>query len=315
MVRRIGRGVDHLPRVLPVPAARRLRLLRLDDAQARAAPAGRAAHRAARREPRLAADHSRRGVEAGRRRGPDVAHPGLARPSPSGCPTSCSPPPARWCRRGSRAPSRRAPSTACSRCRTSPRCSRSSPIRSRSSRGSRRRIQSWGWSAGYVAVRRCCAPAPPSTALREQPRRSPARADGSDGPRRTRRPPPAPPATTRCGCCSPAMGSFMLLAVTNHITHDVASVPFLWILPLTLYLLTFILCFEGARLVPAPHLPRAAARGRGRDGVGAARRARHRGHQGGGAALLRRSLRDVHVLPRRARRDEARAALPHAAST
>jgi hypothetical protein len=42
-----------------------------------------------------------------------------------------------------------------------------------------------------------------------------------------------------------AMGAGMLLAVTNHITHDVASVPFLWILPLTLYLLTFILCFEG----------------------------------------------------------------------
>jgi predicted O-methyltransferase YrrM len=42
-----------------------------------------------------------------------------------------------------------------------------------------------------------------------------------------------------------AMGSFMLLAVTNHITHDVASVPFLWILPLTLYLVSFILCFEG----------------------------------------------------------------------
>jgi SAM-dependent methyltransferase len=42
-----------------------------------------------------------------------------------------------------------------------------------------------------------------------------------------------------------AMGSFMLLAVTNHITHDVASVPFLWILPLTIYLITFILSFEG----------------------------------------------------------------------
>lgn len=42
-----------------------------------------------------------------------------------------------------------------------------------------------------------------------------------------------------------AMGSFMLLAVTNHITHDVASVPFLWILPLTIYLVSFILCFEG----------------------------------------------------------------------
>ena len=41
------------------------------------------------------------------------------------------------------------------------------------------------------------------------------------------------------------MGAFMLLAVTNHITHDLASVPFLWILPLSLYLVTFILCFEG----------------------------------------------------------------------
>ncbi len=42
-----------------------------------------------------------------------------------------------------------------------------------------------------------------------------------------------------------AIGSLMLLTVTNHITHDIASAPFLWILPLTLYLLTFILCFEG----------------------------------------------------------------------
>ncbi len=42
-----------------------------------------------------------------------------------------------------------------------------------------------------------------------------------------------------------AMGAFMLLAVTNHVTHDLASIPFLWILPLSLYLVTFILCFEG----------------------------------------------------------------------
>jgi hypothetical protein len=42
-----------------------------------------------------------------------------------------------------------------------------------------------------------------------------------------------------------AMGSATLISVTNHITHDVASVPFLWILPLTIYLITFILCFEG----------------------------------------------------------------------
>jgi len=42
-----------------------------------------------------------------------------------------------------------------------------------------------------------------------------------------------------------ALGSVMLLATTSHITQNVASVPFLWVLPLSLYLLTFILAFEG----------------------------------------------------------------------
>ena len=42
-----------------------------------------------------------------------------------------------------------------------------------------------------------------------------------------------------------AAGSMLLLSVSNHITQNVASVPLLWILPLTLYLLTFILTFDG----------------------------------------------------------------------
>jgi hypothetical protein len=42
-----------------------------------------------------------------------------------------------------------------------------------------------------------------------------------------------------------ALGSMMLLSVTNHITQNIASVPFLWLLPLSVYLLTFILCFDG----------------------------------------------------------------------
>jgi len=42
-----------------------------------------------------------------------------------------------------------------------------------------------------------------------------------------------------------ATGSMMLLAVTNHLTQNVASVPLLWLVPLTLYLGTFILAFEG----------------------------------------------------------------------
>lgn len=44
-----------------------------------------------------------------------------------------------------------------------------------------------------------------------------------------------------------AMASWLLVAITNHITQNVAAIPFLWIVPLTLYLLTFVLCFESDR--------------------------------------------------------------------
>jgi hypothetical protein len=41
--------------------------------------------------------------------------------------------------------------------------------------------------------------------------------------------------------------SVMLLATTNEVCMDIAVVPFLWIVPLTLYLLSFILTFESDR--------------------------------------------------------------------
>lgn len=40
-----------------------------------------------------------------------------------------------------------------------------------------------------------------------------------------------------------ALGSALLLIYTTYITQDVAPVPFLWVLPLSLYLLSFCLCF------------------------------------------------------------------------
>jgi len=40
--------------------------------------------------------------------------------------------------------------------------------------------------------------------------------------------------------------SVMLLATTNLITQDIANIPFLWMLPLAVYLVSFILCFESA---------------------------------------------------------------------
>ena len=42
-----------------------------------------------------------------------------------------------------------------------------------------------------------------------------------------------------------ALGSVLLLATTSHITENIASVPFLWVLPLSLYLLSFVVAFEG----------------------------------------------------------------------
>ena len=44
----------------------------------------------------------------------------------------------------------------------------------------------------------------------------------------------------------PALASVMLLAVTNHVCQDIAVIPFLWVLPLSLYLLSFIICFDRA---------------------------------------------------------------------
>lgn len=44
-----------------------------------------------------------------------------------------------------------------------------------------------------------------------------------------------------------AAASAMLLATTNRLTQDIAVIPFLWVLPLSLYLLSFILTFDHDR--------------------------------------------------------------------
>ena len=58
-------------------------------------------------------------------------------------------------------------------------------------------------------------------------------------------PEPAPSARRRLlWFALAACASMMLLAATNQICQEVASFPFLWVLPLSLYLLSFIFCFE-----------------------------------------------------------------------
>lgn len=57
--------------------------------------------------------------------------------------------------------------------------------------------------------------------------------------------PDSTPAWTRAAWIGlPALASVMLLVVTNHVCQDIAVVPFLWVLPLSLYLASFIVCFD-----------------------------------------------------------------------
>ena len=101
------------------------------------------------------------------------------------------------------------------------------------------RVQSFGWSAGYVVFVVVCICAGVYSLRAHTAALSEAITQKVDD--------SPPPTWAHYGMwlLLSAMGSFMLLAVTNHITHDVASVPFLWLLPLTIYLIKFILCFEG----------------------------------------------------------------------
>ncbi len=45
----------------------------------------------------------------------------------------------------------------------------------------------------------------------------------------------------------PACASVLLLAMTNKLCQDIAVVPLLWVLPLSIYLLSFIVCFDSPR--------------------------------------------------------------------
>ncbi len=78
-------------------------------------------------------------------------------------------------------------------------------------------------------------------------------ASRADGPPAlgTDRAPPTPWRVRTGWILLAAAPSSLLLGVTSHITSDVASVPFLWIPPLALYLLTFVIAFQD-RPVVAP---------------------------------------------------------------
>jgi hypothetical protein len=102
--------------------------------------------------------------------------------------------------------------------------------------------QGFAWTSGFLLFAVGCA----STAVlvgRTSPAEGRAGASvaaPSDGPR--------PTLGQRALWLSLAMiASVLLLATTSQISLEVAVIPFLWMLPLALYLLSFVLCFEYER--------------------------------------------------------------------
>ena len=98
-------------------------------------------------------------------------------------------------------------------------------------------VQAWMWSALYVAFTILCG----ITAWRFRANVPPAgEPDADDSPRPTLW-------TVLFWIALAACGSTLLLATTNQISQEIAPVPFLWVVPLSIYLLTFILVFEHSR--------------------------------------------------------------------
>src|SRR5438067_1743576 len=103
-------------------------------------------------------------------------------------------------------------------------------------------IQCWFWGAGFGFFGLCCA------ACAWQAHRWQARKHGSHALEENLAPLDEKPTSTPrrwLWFTLPMLGSVMLLATTNFLTQDVAPIPLLWVLPLCVYLLSFVFTFHG----------------------------------------------------------------------
>ena len=101
--------------------------------------------------------------------------------------------------------------------------------------------QSLGWSVGYAAFVIACG------ALAWKCRDLPALTVEGGQVAATATEPRPRASTLVLWLALATMGSVTLLGVSNHLTQNISSIPLLWVIPLAIYLLTFILCFEGDR--------------------------------------------------------------------
>jgi len=102
--------------------------------------------------------------------------------------------------------------------------------------------QSWLWSAGYLGFFVACGLSARSL-MRHERHQPTAPAPKKAASNRNR------PSLSSLGLwiALPACATAMLLATTNLITQDIAVIPLLWVVPLCIYLLSFILCFQTDR--------------------------------------------------------------------
>ncbi len=109
------------------------------------------------------------------------------------------------------------------------------------------RWQAWIWSGAYAAFAVCCGFAAWRAAARPATESAAPQLDDDAA-----APANAPWSVRLLWLLLAASASILLLSVTNHLTQDIAAIPFLWILPLSVYLLSFILCFDSPRFYYRP---------------------------------------------------------------
>ncbi len=121
------------------------------------------------------------------------------------------------------------------------------------------RTQALAWSAGYVAFAALCGwralqfarTGGAADAVPLRPENMTCQGVGTDCPQEGVQDYPSPKPTggvLALWLLLPFAGSVALLATTNQLCQEVAVVPFLWVMPLAVYLLTFVICFEYPRL-------------------------------------------------------------------
>ncbi len=103
------------------------------------------------------------------------------------------------------------------------------------------------WAGGLVAYALCCALCAIKFWKAEGAKQNAATSATDPTPRTPSIVPRPSSLTVLLWLLLPACASVLLLAATNKLCQDVAVVPFLWVVPLALYLLSFVICFDSPR--------------------------------------------------------------------